>query len=150
MEICIFLMLTLTFFWTDKPKWEGQGQVSYLLPCFKHDPQMWGMGRRTGMGRFGRAEELVRSSLFLCNSLLPAVTQEKKVSQQCLQRALALRVLRQCELMASGGWVLLSRRFNRGLFGVAAATKTMVGLFEQQWERLSSLAVEGSRRRKES
>lgn len=107
-------------------------------------------GKRERNGKIWHSGRGTGSSLFLCNSLLLVFTQEKKVSQQCLQRAQALRMLRCCELMAFGGCTLFPSRYNRGLFGVAAATKTMgVGVFEQQWERLSSVAVEGRRRRKE-
>lgn len=46
--------------------------------------------------------------------------------------------------MPFGGWTPFPRRYTRVLLGVAAATKTIVGVFKQQWETLSSVA-EGER-----
>lgn len=52
-----------------------------------------------------------------------------------------------CMLLADGFWrpTLFPRRYRGVLFGVAAATKTIVGVFTQQLERLSSVAEEGGK-----
>lgn len=46
--------------------------------------------------------------------------------------------------MPFGDWTPFPRRYTRVLLGVAAAAKTIVGVFKQQWETLSSVA-EGER-----
>jgi len=95
------------------------------------------MGRR-----FGRAEELE------CSPLFPSNSQLWSARRASCRSSVSTEHHHSGHLDVASKWLLEAKhssqeRYKRVLFGVAAATKTTVGLFKQQWKRLSSVAEGG-------